>query len=217
MRLRVLVACEQFGRVRDAFTALGHDACSVDLCPTRSPGRHIIGDAIEEAHRGRYDLLIGHPPCKYLSFAARKYWNLPGRAELREEATRFFFALWEAPIPHICLENPIGHICSLMKPTQTVHPYFFGEAAKKRTCLWLKGLPPLYHSNRTDLFNTATHTAPPAPVYVDKSGKARHFVDSIAGNGRDAEIRRAVTFDSIAQAMAQQWTSHLSHIYRTTK
>lgn len=214
--IKVLVNCEQSGHVRDAFARLGFDAWSCDLQPTRQPGQHIIGDAIEVSRRPGWHLMIAHPPCKYIAISGNRHRDIPSRAELRKEAIDFFFALWQAPIPHICLENPIGYIHSILPPTQTIHPYFFGERQMKRTSLWLKGLPPLTHWPHSTLFGPATHTQPPEPKYRDKSGKNRHFTESIAGNSREAEYRRAVTFQAIADAMAAQWGDHLIYKYIDT-
>lgn len=143
--LKVLVACEESQAVTLAFRKLGHEAYSCDLqpCSGGHPEWHIQGDAIKEAYSGKYDLMIGHPPCTYLSFAGTRWWNDPGRCLKRLEALEFFRALWEAPIDKICLENPRGCASpTIAKYTQEIEPYYFGDEATKPTWLWLKNLPP---------------------------------------------------------------------------
>ena len=142
--MRVLVACEYSGRVRDAFAARGHDAMSCDLLPTDVLGKHYQGDIFDVIHDG-WDLMIAHPPCTYLcSFGL--HWNkrIDGRQALTDEALEFVRRLLDAPIERIALENPIGCISSqIRKPDQTIQPYQFGHDASKSTCLWLKNLPAL--------------------------------------------------------------------------
>ncbi len=136
--MRVLVACEYSGRVRDAFIAKGHDAMSCDLLPTDSLGPHYQGDVFDIINDG-WDLMIAHPPCTYLSYAATRHWNKPGRAELREEALKFFLDLYTSNIPKICIENPVGYVNTVWrKPDQIIHPYYFGDPVQKRTCLGLR-------------------------------------------------------------------------------
>lgn len=135
MSKRLLVACEFSGVVRDAFAAVGWDAWSCDLLPTEIPGKHIQGDVLEVLDEG-WDLMIAHPPCTYLSYAANGYWHQPGRAEKRDEAMNFFMALVSAPVERICVENPVGLPNTVYrKPDQIIHPYFFGERELKKTCL----------------------------------------------------------------------------------
>lgn len=202
-RLKVLVACEFSGRVRDAFQALGHDAWSCDLLPTETPGKHIVGDVMQVIN-WNWDLMIAHPPCTYLSYAATKYWNKPGRAELRESSMQFFMAMVNAPIPMICVENPVGYPNTVYrKPDQIIQPYYFGDKFLKRTCLWLKGLPKLWYWEQDDLFGKRTATDYPQPVYVEnKNGKKknRHWTEATSGGQA-----RSMTFYGIANAMAQQW------------
>jgi hypothetical protein len=147
--VRVLVACEFSGIVRDAFIARGHDAVSCDLLPTERPGPHIIGDVRELLIPGMFDLMIAHPPCTYLAVSGM-HWNkrIPGREAKTEEALEFVRALLDAPIPRIALENPISVISTrIRKPDQIVQPYWFGHPESKQTALWLKGLPVLVPTN----------------------------------------------------------------------
>lgn len=203
--MKVLVACEFSGIVRDAFTLAGHDAMSCDLLPTEAPGKHYQGSVMDVLHDG-WDLMIAHPPCTYISYAATAYWNTPGRAQKRLEALSFFLQLLEAPIARICIENPVG--CAdgvLRKHDQIIHPYYFGDPDMKRTCLWLKGLPTLTHKKTADLFGGGTACIKPQPTYVDKGGKKRYRTDAISGFSTNAKKERARFFPGIATAMAQQW------------
>lgn len=203
--MKVLVACEFSGIVRDAFAARGHDAWSCDLLPTERPGNHIQGDVLEILNDG-WDIMIAHPPCTYISYAATAYWNRPGRARKRLEALTFFLDLWEAPIEKICIENPLGCAdAAIEKHHQRVDPYFFGEAQRKRTCFWLKNLPLLTYRHKDDLFGLQTSCAAPEPTYVDKkSGKKRYFTDAVSGSTNGGH-KRSPSFQSIAKAMSEQW------------
>lgn len=143
--MRVLVACEYSGTVRDAFAARGHDAWSCDLLPTETPGQHYAGDVRDMLHAAPWDLMIAHPPCTYLSVSGM-HWTTRGLRDpqLTEDALDFVRLLMAAPIPRICVENPISVISSrIRKPEQIIQPWQFGDDASKKTCLWLKGLPQL--------------------------------------------------------------------------
>ncbi|KKM93744.1 hypothetical protein LCGC14_1205380 [marine sediment metagenome] len=200
--MRVLIACEFSGIVREAFKARGHDAWSCDLLDTEIPGQHIKGDVIEQLDKG-WDLMIGHPPCTYISYAGTRHWNNSGRVFLRIEALTFFAKLWEAPIGMICLENPKGCASpTIAKYTQEIQPYYFGDNDMKTTWLWLKNLPQLLHSEIDTLFENRTHTEKPTPhSFLKTTGKPTYFTD---GKTRDPHIR-SKTFQGIAEAMANQW------------
>lgn len=142
--MKVLVACEYSGRVRDAFISRGHDAISCDLLPTESPGPHYQGD-IRDVLFDDWDLMICHPPCTYLSVSGM-HWTTRGLRDqkLTDDALLFVAMLLSAPIPRIALENPVSIISSkIRKPDQIIQPWWFGDNASKKTCLWLKCLPPL--------------------------------------------------------------------------
>jgi hypothetical protein len=206
--------------VRDAFAARGYDAWSCDILPTESPGNHHQGDAIAFARDGGpWDLLIAHPPCTYLTVTANR-WNkdqparnsgkLVGaeRRAARDEAIEFFMRLANLPIEKIAIENPIGCMSKIWQPpTQVVHPYYWGDATTKATCLWLKNLPPLYWSPTTDLFNEKTTVEP--EIYTSRTGKRYPKWSMIdACKIKDLEARshfRSKTFPGIARAMAEQW------------
>lgn len=190
--MRVLVACEFSGVVRDAFRTRGHDAVSCDLHPSETPGPHIQGDVLSLLGNG-WDLLIAHPPCTYLSRAGARWWKTPGRAEFADAAAEFVFALRDAPIERIAIENPIGQLNSRWRrPDQTVQPWMFGHPFTKATCLWLKRLPPLvptFARSQRDAFITSS------------TGRTRLEQRGIAHKRED----RSRTFLGIAEAMADQW------------
>ena len=195
--MRVLVACEYSGRVRDAFIDRGHDATSCDLLPTDAPGPHYEGDVFDIIDEG-WDLLVAFPPCTYLC-SSGLHWNKrrPERAAKTEEALVFVQALLAAPVPRIALENPIGCISTrVRKPDQIVHPWMFGDDASKATCLWLKGLPLL------------TPTGSVAPRIVDGRKRWANQTDSGQNRLPPSEDRwklRSLTYPGLAAAMSQQW------------
>ena len=189
---------------RDAFITRGHDAMSCDLLPTESPGPHYQGDVFDILDNG-YDMLIGHPPCTYLSYAGMRHWHAPGRCESRLQALDFFRRLWEAPIKKICLENPKGCASpTIAKYSQEIQPYYFGDQQLKTTWLWLKNLPPLHHNDSDTLFDSRTHTDKPSAIKIEGSGKKRYFTES-EGGGKDRAKNRAKFWPGIAKAMAEQW------------
>ena len=195
--MRVLIACEYSGAVRDAFRARGHDAMSCDLLPTDVDGPHYHGDVFDVIGNG-WDLMIAHPPCTYLC-SSGLHWNgrVEGRAAKTEDALAFVRALFDAPIPRIAIENPVGCIGTrIRKADQTIQPHQFGDDASKATCLWLKGLPLL----------TPTDRVPGRMV----NGKARWANQTDSGQNRlapsaDRWKLRSATFPGIAAAMADQW------------
>ena len=192
--MKVLVACEYSGTVRDAFLAKGHDAMSCDLLPTDSPGPHYQGDVLEILDQG-WDLMIAHPPCTYLAVSGL-HWNkrVEGRAEKTEEALLFVQALMDAPIHRIAIENPVSCISSrIRKPDQIVQPWWFGDDASKKTCFWLKNLPELQETNRLPGDNK-TRRANQTPSGQNKLGPSA-----------DRWKLRSVTYQGIANAMAEQW------------
>ena len=201
-QLRVLVACEYSGIVRDAFTALGHDAVSCDLLPTEKPGKHMetsITGVLYNLGLGDcagYDLMIAHPPCTYLC-SSGLHWNKrrPERAKQTEEAIAFVKMLMDAPIPHIAIENPIGCLSTrVRKPEQTVQPWQFGHAESKATCLWLKNLPKLTPSQVV--------AKPECGHWDNQTPSGQNKL----GPSPDRWKERSRTYPGIAAAMAQQWS-----------
>lgn len=222
--MKVLVACEESQTVCMAFRARGHEAYSCDI---KAPSGgffewHILGDAVramkggrvvtmdgEEHDIGRWDLMIAHPPCTYLTSAGTRHYSLRmnkaeeviERMKKREAAIVFFMECVGAPIDRIAIENPLGRMNSVYRHAdQIVHPYYFAkdenDAAnyeKKRTCLWLKNLPPL----------TYNAPKPPAPRGYDTKGRAIYWEGFV--NGKERATVRSRTFPGIAAAMAEQW------------
>jgi site-specific DNA-cytosine methylase len=213
--MRVLIACEESQVVTKAFRVLGHDAWSCDIqdCSGGHPEWHIKGDVLKILSND-WDLMIGHPPCTYLSYADTGYWDQPGRLEKRLQALKFFAKLWLAPIEFICLENPKGCASpTIAKYSQEIQPYYFGDGELKTTLLWLKNLPLLKYSFHANLFESKTAVEKPEPVYTDKSGKKRYFCDAISGKthfGLTGQKQRSKTFPGIAAAMASQWTDYIN-------
>jgi len=201
--MKVLIACEESQIVCEAFRNKGHEAYSCDLqpCSGNHMEWHMQTDVLLHLNDG-WDMMIGHPPCTYISYAGTAWWNRPGRCQKRLEALDFFRRLWEAPINKICLENPKGCASpTIAKYSQEIQPYFFGDGDLKTTWLWLKNLPPLIHAAEDELFIKKTHTQRPGPLSIDKSGHKRYFTD---GPSRKSIIR-SKTFQGIADAMAEQW------------
>ena len=195
--MRILVACEYSGRVRDAFVALGHDAWSCDLLETEVLGNHYRGD-VRDMLEQEWDLLIAHPPCTYLSVSGM-HWTTRGLRDpkLTEDALDFVRLLMNAPVPQIAIENPVSVISSrIRKPDQIINPYQFGEDASKKTCLWLKGLPLL------------TPTEIIAPRVIGGKKRWGNQCDSGQNNLGPSEDRwkvRSRTYEGIAKAFAAQW------------
>jgi hypothetical protein len=182
--VRVLVACEYSGVVRDAFIALGHEAMSCDLLPTDAPGPHYQGD-VRDVLDYPWDLMVAHPPCTHLSVSGARHFaekRLDGR---QQAAVSFFMALARAPIPRIAIENPVCIMSSLWrKPDQTVQPWQFGHGETKATCLWLKNLPLLRPTNIVEGREQRIWKMPPS---------------------EDRWKLRSATFPGLAEAMASQW------------
>lgn len=199
--MRVLIACEFSGIVRNAFGEMGHDVLSVDFRESELPGNHYVGD-VRDVLSDCWDLLIAFPPCQYLSYAGNRHWNLPGRAAERLKAMDFFLLLYNSPVPKVCIENPVGYPNeSFRKPNQIIHPYYFGTPQLKRTCLWLRGLRCLNHVPENTLFEKRTHTKRPGEIYRRRgSGKLIHFTEAVHG-----ARERSRTDPGIAKAMASQW------------
>lgn len=183
--MRVLVACEFSGVVRDAFAKLGHFAVSCDILPSATKGKHYQGDVMDIIYHD-WDLMIAHPPCTFLAVSGARWWS--DRKPEQEAAERFFLALAESPIDRICIENPIGKMSGWRKPDQIIQPWQFGHGETKATCLWLKNLPKLY----------------PTEVVEGRIPRVHHESPGIK-NGMTRQQRRSVTYQGIADAMATQW------------
>lgn len=182
--MKVLIACEFSGSVRDAFLRGGHDAMSCDLLPTERPGPHYQGD-VRDILGERWDLMVAHPPCTHLAVSGARHFARKRASGEQQEALDFVRLLLDAPIAKIALENPISIISSkIRKPDQIVQPWMFGHGETKATCLWLKNLPKLTPTEVVDGREARVHRMPPSA---------------------DRWKKRSETYPGIAKAMAEQW------------
>jgi hypothetical protein len=185
--VRVLVACEYSGRVRQAFRARGHDAWSCDLYEPAEDGSpwHRSGDAARIAYEDEWDLMVAHPPCTHLAVSGAAHFDKKRADGRQEEAIDFFLTLALAPIPRIAIENPVCIMSSVWRePDQIIQPWEFGHGETKATCLWLKGLPPLKPTQIVSGREPRVHRMSPGP---------------------DRWKERSRTYEGIAEAMADQW------------
>lgn len=182
--MKVLIACEFSGTVRDAFTKRGHYAVSCDLLPTERPGNHYTGDLrVFLRDNPDWDMILSHPPCTHLAVSGARWFK--DKQEEQEEALEFVRYILNLPIPRICLENPVSIISSrIRKPDQIINPWEYGHGECKKTCLWLKGLPKLIPTNIVEGREPRIHKMPPS-----------------ADRGK----MRSITYQGIAEAMADQW------------
>lgn len=184
--MRVLIACEYSGIVRDAFIARGHNAMSCDFLPSDRPGPHYQGDVFDIISNG-YDLMIAHPPCTHLAVSGARHFAAKRSDGRQQAAIDFFLRLAQVAIPHIAIENPVCIMSTIWrKPDQIIQPWQFGHGETKKTCLWLKNLPLLVPTNIVDGRVARIHKMPPSP---------------------DRGKLRSKTYEGIAQAMAEQWGS----------
>ncbi len=191
--MRILIACESSGIVRDAFAAMGHDAWSCDLLPSERPGNHIQEDVLLHLEDG-WDLMIAHPPCTDLAVSGARYFKQKQTDGRQQRAVDFFLAFTTTHIRLWCIENPVGIMSTTYrKSDQRIQPWHFGDDASKKTCLWLKGLPLLKDRNRLP-GDDRTRRANQTPSGQNKLGPSPT---------RAAD--RARTYQGIADAMAEQW------------
>ncbi len=196
-QLKVLVACEFSGTVREAFNKLGHDAWSCDLLPTDVEGKHIQGDVLKILNNQDWDLVIAHPPCTHLTVSNAKNWAELQANGKQQAAIDFVEAIYFSDCPHICVENPVGALSTkskLGKATQYIQPYEFGHPEQKKTGLWLKGLPKLKGTK-----------------FIDVSGLPKKEVQRLhyLGPSKDRWKLRSTTYKGIAEAMATQFSDYL--------
>ena len=193
--MKVLVACEYSGTVREAFAKKGHDSWSCDLLPTDIPSdKHIQDDCLKVIASQKWDLIIGHPPCTYLTVSNSKNWAKLQANGKQQAAIDFVLAIWDADCPRICIENPVGALSTrsrMGKPTQYVQPYEFGHPEQKKTGLWLKGLPKLVGTK-----------------FIDVSGLPKKDVQRLhyLPPSKDRWKLRSTTYQCIADQMSIQWT-----------
>ena len=196
-KLKVLVACEFSGTVREAFNKLGHDAWSCDLLPTDVEGQHIQGDVLKILNNQDWDLVIAHPPCTHLTVSNAKNWAELQANGKQQAAIDFVEAIYFSDCPHVCLENPVGALSTMSrlgKATQYIQPYEFGHPEQKKTGLWLKGLPKLKGTK-----------------FIDVSGLPKKEVQRLhyLGPSKDRWKLRSTTYKGIAEAMATQFSDYL--------
>jgi hypothetical protein len=219
--MRVLVACEYSGVVRDAFIEAGHEAMSCDLLPSEVPGPHHEGSVLDILGDG-WDLMIAHPPCTYLSVSGM-HWTTRGLRDpkLTEDALEFVKLLMEAPIPKIAIENPVSVISSrIRKPDQIIQPWQFGHDASKKTCLWLKNLPALVPTDIVEPrwiccgleLSEGVGKYGCANCNGEKAARPRWDNQTDSGQNRlppskDRWKIRSATYQGIAQAMVEQWNN----------
>ena len=190
--MRVLIACEYSGRVRDAFIRGGHDAMSCDLLPTDAPGPHYQGD-VRDVLDYPWDLMIAHPPCTDLSVSGARHFKAKRLIGRQQASASFFMMLARAPIKRIAIENPVCIMSSLYrKPDQVIQPWMFGHGETKATCLWLKNLPKLRPTDVVDGREPRIHKMPPSA---------------------DRWKLRSETYSGVANAMADQWGGELASNY----
>jgi hypothetical protein len=193
--LKVLIACEYSGTVRDAFIKKGHDAISCDLLPTDSPGPHYQGDVFDILDDS-FDLMIAHPPCTHLAVSGAAWFKYKEKEQ--KEALEFVQRLLDAPIEKIALENPVSVISTrIRKPNQIIQPWQFGEPFSKKTCLWLKNLEPLKHTEIVDKGEVTT--------YASGRTMPTWYADAWKLPPAERAKLRSKTFQGIADAMADQW------------
>jgi len=201
--MKVLVACEYSGIVREAFASKGHDAWSCDLLPTDQPSdKHIQGDVLEIINND-WNLIIAHPPCTHLSVSGAARWAEKVADGRQQAAIKFVEDIWNANCPFIAIENPVGALSSrskLGKATQYIQPYEFGHAEQKKTGLWLKGLPKLIPTDVIDVSNLP-----------DNQRQRLHYLPP----SKDRWKIRSTTFQGIANAMADQWSNINKRVLQT--
>jgi len=194
--MKILVACEFSGIVREAFRAKGHDVWSCDLLDTEIPGQHIKGDVLKILNNG-WDMMIAFPDCTHLCVSGARWWKKKQKDGRQQKAIDFFIQLTEASIPKICVENPPGILTKVFRPPdQYIQPFWFGDEAQKKTGLWLKNLPKLIPENIVDR----------GKMWIQKNGKKRGAAWTMClPPSPDRWKIRSRTFPGIAEAMANQW------------
>lgn len=188
--VKILVACEFSGVVREAFAARGHDAWSCDILPSELSGQHIQGDVLDILNDG-WDMMIAHPPCTHLAVSGARHFAQKRADGRQQQGIDFFMKMINAPIDKIAVENPVGIMSTVYKkPSQIIQPWQFGEDASKKTCLWLKNLEPL---------------KPTKVIIKDRYSNQTPSGQNKLGPSEDRWKERSITYQGIADAMAEQW------------
>lgn len=206
---KILIACEESQAVCKEFRMYGHKAfsCDVQDCSGGKPEWHIKDDVLKVIN-DNWDMMIAFPPCTHLAVSGAKHFEAKQKDGRQQEGIEFFMQMVNAPIEKIAVENPIGIMSSIFKkPTQIIQPFYFGDADRKTTCLWLKNLPPLYHNAEPNLFDKkVTHVE--VDFYETKKGLKYTNIHRGMGYGwstEECKKARSKTFPGIAKAMAKQW------------
>jgi len=213
--MKILVACEYSGAVRDEFAKKGHYAMSCDLLPTDTEGNHYQGD-VEDVLYDDWDMIIAFPPCTHLAISGAIHFEKK-KADGRQQQGIDFFNLFtekneKLKCEKVVIENPVGIMSNeYREPDQIIHPFYFGDEASKKTCLWLKGVNPLIHFPDDDLFNEKTWVSPGEfhewvnKKTGEKKKQPKWYADSFFSDRDNAGHLRSKTFPAIARAMADQW------------
>ena len=221
--MRILIACEESQTVCIEMRKRGHEAFSCDLIPTSGlhPEWHIQGDVLEYLGKNKYndfkgwDMMVGFPPCTDIAVSGSGSFEQKIKDGRQQKSIEFFMKIVNAPIEKVAIENPKGIMSTqYKKPDQIIHPYYFGDAYAKSTCLWLKNLPKLIHSNIDTLFEKQTHIDPEYLLYKSsktKSGYSKYSKFGKLGKGKGKE--RSITPYGFAKAMAEQWTEDLNQTF----
>lgn len=203
--MKVLVACEFSGVVRDAFAAMGHEAWSCDFLPSETPGNHYTGDVRDILDQG-WDLMIAHPPCTDLCSSGAAWFEKKRQNGSQQRSIEFFLLFTRTKIPRWCIENPVGIMSRLYrKPDQVIQPFQFGEPVKKTTHLWLHRLPPLAHHANMPLFERINRVVEPELITLGNGKRFSRWDYEISMNQKLRAHLRSRTFNGIANAMAEQW------------
>lgn len=214
-QLRALVGCERSGAVRDELIKRGCNAWSCDLAESENGGNHLVGDVMKWLQEMDWHLLIAHPPCTYVC-GSGMHWTTRGLRDpkLTADAIRFAEQLWVADVPFICIENPVGVLSTrswLGKPQQIIQPYEFGDDASKKTCLWLKGLPPLVKDPAKRVAGRLVEWPKGSGKMVERWSNQTDSGQNKLGPSDDRWMERSRTYPGIAAAMAEQWVKFLCH------
>ena len=191
--MKILVACEYSGRVRDAFARMGHDAMSCDILPSESPGNHYKGDVKDVVDDDTWGMIVAHPPCTHLSASGARFWKEKKADGRQKQGIDFFMMFANHPCGKVAIENPVGIMSRVYRrPDQYIQPWQYGHNETKKTGLWLKGLPLL---EPTEIVT---------PDFITRKGKQYSPIHFLSGK-RDRGKIRSITYHGIANAMAAQW------------
>ena len=212
--MKILIACEESQTVCKAFRQLGFEAFSCDLqeCSGGHPEWHFKQDIFKIIRMGIWDAMIAFPPCTHLAVSGAAWFEQKRKDGRQQEGIDFFMKIANAPVPRIAIENPVGIMSKLYrKPDQIIQPYYFGDEASKKTCLWLKNLPPLYHNEKQNLFDdNITHVGKGEVITYESGNRMAKWYAELRNLPKEERSKeRSKTFQGIANAMAAQWGEYL--------